>query len=307
MQLKLKDRTFELLKSHPETRYKAREIAEWIHNNFPNETLDKMARSDAINTEAALLNQLVAEIGSNRPRWQDRHPNFRTSEGRPRKFYWTEKSEIEEIKEAEREIHDADQRFLGSNKEENKRVLERDLYPLLSQFIGTEFEAMASRIDEGTASNKRGPGGNKWLYPDIVALEALTHGFNDEVVKAIRHSGERRARLWSFEVKRLLNRSNVRESYFQAVSNSSWASFGYLVAADIEGPDTIREIQMLYSVHGIGLIELDIDSPTESVVRIPAREKFSIEWSMCSRLADENKDFRKYMKTVRQFYQTGDL
>lgn len=130
---------------------------------------------------------------------------------------------------------------------------------------------------------------------------------NNEVVGALQHSGERRARLWSFEVKRLLNRSNVREAYFQAVSNSSWASFGYLVAAEIEGADTLREIQMLYSVHGIGLIEIDMESPTESVLRIPAREKLSIEWSMCSRLADENRDFSNFMKRLRQFYQTGDL
>jgi hypothetical protein len=35
------------------------------------------------------------------------------------------------------------------------------------------------------------------------------------------------------------NRSNVRECFFQAVSNSSWANFGYLVAAEIEGQDTL--------------------------------------------------------------------
>lgn len=187
------------------------------------------------------------------------------------------------------------------------RVMERDLYPMLIQFAASEFGATAFRIDEGTASNRRGPGGNKWLYPDVVALEALTAGLNKEVVEAVRQSGERRARLWSFEAKRLLNRSNVREAYFQAVSNSSWASFGYLVSAEIEGAETLKEIQMLYSVHGIGLIELDITSPTESIVRIPARERMAIEWSMCSRLADENRDFQNYIRRVRQFYQTGDL
>lgn len=141
----------------------------------------------------------------------------------------------------------------------------------------------------------------------MVALEALTVGLNKEVIEAVRQSGERRARLWSFEAKRLLNRSNVREAYFQAVSNSSWASFGYLVASEIAGAETLKEIQMLYSVHGIGLIELDTNSPTESIVRIPARERMTIEWSMCIRLADENKDFQNYIRRVRQFYQTGDL
>jgi uncharacterized protein len=302
MALGLRERTFELLQSNLTQRYKAREIAEWIHSNYPDETSDKMSRSTIIDSEAALLNQIVAEIGSNRPQWQSKFPNLRTTESRPRQYYWTERTELEEIVDAEN--------VLSTNAveiDDSARVLERDLYPMLIQFARSEFGATAFRIDEGTASNRRGPGGNKWLYPDIVALEALTVGLNKEVVEAVRHSGDRRARLWSFEAKRLLNRSNVREAYFQAVSNSSWASFGYLVTAEIEGADTLKEIQMLYAIHGIGLIELDIESPTESIVRIPARERFTIEWSMCSRLADENRDFHTYIKKVRQFYQTGDI
>lgn len=302
MALALRERTFELLKSKPTQRFKAREIAEWIHTNYPHETSEKMSRSTFIESENALLAQIVAEIGSNRPQWQSRFPNLRTTEGRPRQYYWTDKSESEEVVEAE-----SAQSVLNSTSADSGRLLERDLYPMLIQFAASEFAATAFRIDEGTASNRRGPGGNKWLYPDVVALEALTVGLNKEVIEAVRQSGERRARLWSFEAKRLLNRSNVREAYFQAVSNSSWASFGYLVASEIEGAETLKEIQMLYSVHGIGLIELDTNSPTESVVRIPARERMTIEWSMCSRLADENKDFQNFVRKVRQFYQTGDL
>jgi uncharacterized protein len=302
MTLSLRERTFELVKLSPNQKFKARDIAEWIHETYPEETGEKRERSTFIASETALLNQIVAEIGANRPQWQAKYTSLRTTEGRPRLYYWTEKSETEEISEAEADALDSEP---ISNM--LTRVLERDLYPMLIQFIASEFGANAFRIDEGTASNRRGPGGNKWLYPDIVALEALASGFNKEVADALRHSGERRARLWSFEVKRLLNRSNVRESYFQAVSNSSWSSFGYLVASEIEGSDTLKEIQMLYAVHGIGLIEIDMESPTESVVRIPARERLSIEWSMCSRLANENKDFQIYMKKVRQFFQTGDL
>lgn len=305
--MNLRERTFELLKSAAGQRFKAREIAEWIHHTYPLETLEKLKRSTFLQTESALLNQIVAEIGANRPAWQARFPNLRTTEGRPRRFYWTEKSETEEIQAAE----GSDQESLASkciqSADAVPHILERDLYPKLIEFIASEFGAAAFRIEESTASNRRGPGGNKWLYPDVVAIEALTAGMNKEVIEAVRFSGERRARLWSFEVKRLLNRSNVREAYFQAVSNSSWASFGYLAASEIEGADTLREIQMLYAVHGIGLIEIDSSSPTESVVSIPARERLSIEWTMCSRLADENKDFSAYMKRVRQFYQTGDL
>lgn len=304
--MNLRERTFELLKAQPDQRFKAREIAEWLHRTYPVETLRKMERSSFLETEAALLNQLVAEIGANRPAWQEKYPNLRTTEGRPRRYYWTDKSETEEVEAVEGDFEERVGEVALPNSS-TPRVLERDLYPMLVDFISSEVGATAFRINESTASNRRGAGGNKWLYPDIVAIEALTSGMNKEVVGALQHSGERRARVWSFEVKRLLNRSNVRESYFQAVSNSSWASFGYLVAAEIEGVDTLREIQMLYGVHGIGLIEIDMESPTESVLRIPAREKLSIEWSMCSRLADENRDFSTVMKRLRQFYQTGDL
>ena len=61
-------------------------------------------------------------------------------------------------------------------------------------------------------------------------------------------------------MKLLLNRSNVRESFFQAVSNSSWANFGYLVAAEVVGADTLKELRMLYAAHGIGLIQLDVET-----------------------------------------------
>lgn len=305
--MNLRERTFELLQKHPDQRFKAREIAEWIHRNYPAETRIKLERSRSLETEAALLGQIVAEIGANRPGWQSKFPNLRTTEGRPRRYYWTEKSEIDEVHEAEQSND-----FAPSNGNEpippgGTRYLERDLYPMLIDFISSEVGASAYRIDEGTASNRRGPGGNKWLYPDVVAIESLTAGMNKEVVGALQNSGERRARLRSFEVKRLLNRSNVREAYFQAVSNSSWANFGYLVSAEIEGAETLREIQMLYAVHGIGLMEIDMENPTESVVRIPAREKLSVEWSMCSRLADENRDFSSFMRRVRQYFQTGDL
>lgn len=130
---------------------------------------------------------------------------------------------------------------------------------------------------------------------------------DSEVVTAIRESKDRQLRLWSFEVKLLINRSNARETYFQAVSNSSWANYGYLVASAFEGADTLKELGILYAVHGIGIIRLDVNAPSESEILVPARERRDVEWPMCSRLAHENADFRSFMRKVRQFYQTGDI
>ncbi|MNC38580.1 hypothetical protein D3C75_871940 [compost metagenome] len=119
--------------------------------------------------------------------------------------------------------------------------------------------------------------------------------------------GERRARLWSFEVKLLLNRSNARKSFFQAVSNSSWANFGYLVAATVEGDGTLKELRMLAAAHGIGVIQIDVQSPTESQILIPARERSEIDWDMCNRLTEENGDFAEFIGRIRRFHQTGEV
>ena len=160
MALALRERTFELLELRPTQRFKAREIAEWIHANYPDETSEKMSRSTFIDSENTLLAQIVAEIGSNRPQWQSRFPNLRTTEGRPRQYYCTDKSETEEVLEAE-----SAQSLLNAAASDGGHLLERDLYPMLIQFAATEFGATAFRIDEGTASNRRGPGATNGCIP----------------------------------------------------------------------------------------------------------------------------------------------
>lgn len=44
-----------------------------------------------------------------------------------------------------------------------------------------------------------------------------------------------------------MNFTNLREYYFQAVSNSSWANEGYIVALDIDDAD-IRKIKSKYDL-----------------------------------------------------------
>ena len=117
----------------------------------------------------------------------------------------------------------------------------------------------------------------------------------------------KRTKLWSFEVKILINRSNVRKRFFQAVSNSSWANFGYLVASEIEGTDTLKELRILVSLHGIGVIKLNAENPSESQIIIPAKERNDIDWNTANRLTEENRDFLNYIKLVCQFYQTGKV
>jgi hypothetical protein len=301
MALELRKRVFELLTSKPDTRFKARDIANWIHETYPQEAEAKLASSTFLKTKNELINQLVAEIGANRPGWQEKYSELRTTEERPRLYYWTNKTEQDEVVEAEA----GEEKKLAGQSRQPPR--EHELYPSLIEFLFSERKIHGFRIDERKSSNASGSGSNRWLYPDVVGIENLAAGLNPEVMAAIKESSERKVRLWSLEVKILINRSNVRETYYQAVSNSSWANLGYLVAAQIDGADTLHELQILYGMHGIGLIKLDRENPAESEILIPARERTEVEWAMCSRLANENPDFRAFVKRVRQFFQTGDL
>jgi hypothetical protein len=102
MALELRKRTFELLSSKPDTKFKARDIAIWICETYPQEADAKLAKSPSLKSKPELLlNQLVAEISANRPGWQDKYPQLRTTEERPRLYYGTSKTEQDEVVEAE--------------------------------------------------------------------------------------------------------------------------------------------------------------------------------------------------------------
>jgi hypothetical protein len=300
MALNLAKAVIGYLKDRPEEKFTARQIAEWVFATFPAECQTKKESSKSITSDAGLVQQLAAEIGSRRPVWQKQYLELKTTEGRPRKYYYSSMSDSDEVAAAESAA------TKPSCNADQPKIDENALYPLLSRYLWEEFGLYAKRINEKRSSNKRGPNGNRWLYPDVVGMEDLGVDWHQEVRDCVDQYSDKRTKLWSFEAKLFINRSNVRECFFQAVSNSSWANFGYLVAAEISGQDTLKELRMLFAAHGIGFIKLDTDSPADSQVLIPARERDEIDWDMTNRLATENRDFLEYVKLVRQFYQTGE-
>ena len=293
----------ECLQQNPERRFTAQEIAEWIFKTYPDECREKQANSKAkinpLDSDAALLQQIAAEIGSRRPGLQKNYPKIKITED-PRTYYFTELTDGEEIDLAE------SNETPPTSKANKPAVKEHDLYPLLSDFLWSELEIYSKRIDEKRSVNSKGAGGNKWLYPDLVGVENLSGDWHREIKDCASEYADKKTKLWSFEVKILINRSNLREAFFQAVSNSSWANFGYLVANEIAG-NTLKEIRMLAGLHGIGFIKLSAENPSESQILIPAKERSDIDWDTANRLTEENKDFLEYIKLIRQFYQTGEI
>jgi hypothetical protein len=93
-------------------------------------------------------------------------PNLKTTEGRPRKYYFSEKSDSAEVAAVESGV-------AAPVGKEDAKLGEHGLYPLLSSYLWAEFGVYSKRIDEKRSSNKRGPNGNRWLYPDLVGMEDL--------------------------------------------------------------------------------------------------------------------------------------
>ena len=67
MSLKLAKTVVAFLEKRAEDKFTARQIAQWVFENFPAECQEKMAKSTSIKTDADLVQQLVAEIGSQAP------------------------------------------------------------------------------------------------------------------------------------------------------------------------------------------------------------------------------------------------
>lgn len=302
MALKLADRVVECLEKHPNQKFTVSEIARWIFDTYPQECREKQKRSKAkiilLDSDEALVNQLISEIGASRARIQKKSKNIKTTEERPRRYYYTESSDDDEVEQAEK----SKTKSTGASA----TLSENELYPILSEYLLSEHDVYSKRIDEKRSSNSRGLGGNRWLYPDLVGMEDLSRDWHREVKDCVQQYADKKTKLWSFEVKILINRSNVREAFFQAVSNSSWANFGYLVASQIDA-NALKELRILSSLHGIGFIRLNAENPSESEIMLLSREKTEIDWNTANRLAGENRDFLEYIKHVRKFYQTGEV
>jgi uncharacterized protein len=184
---------------------------------------------------------------------------------------------------------------------------EKALYPNLMEFLADSESTLSMRINENRSSNRRGRNGNKWLHPDVVGMIVPDLGWSRIVRDCSRLLPTRKAKLVSIEVKLRLTSSDIRESFFQAVSNSQWANRAYLAATEIRGEDTWRELEMLCALHGVGYIRLIQGDPHSGRILIPAREREEVDWASANRIAVENEDFREYLEAVLNYLQTGSV
>lgn len=283
------------LQSNANKEFTVRQLAEWLVENYP-----EMAEAKRNNTNRDLSgNKLTIQVAKEIVSKRKRLRKYSNS------IYWTLDSPIKlSYKSTELEKKQTD----AESKTESKA--EKDLYPLLSKFILEEFDVFSKRINE-SKSNKSGKGYNKWLHPDIVGMQPLFEDIEDDEVKKCisNYSMQNKFSLWSFEVKKDLNQSNLRESFFQTVSNSSWANNAYLVTGSDIADDIMEDLSMLCNLHGIGVIELITNTEAEVGGRIiiACKSKKTVDWKTIDRIAKANPDFKKYVELINKYCHNNKI
>ncbi len=191
----------------------------------------------------------------------------------------------------------------GKQAEKEADFHERDLHPLLTYFAYANPSFNRGRsIFTKTILHERSSrsGYNEWIHPDMVGFYLPLEDWRPGVIEFNRLSDNNSLRLFSFEIKKSLNKGNYREAYFQAVSNSSWAHEGYLVAADIlQDDDFLAELERLASSFGIGIIDLDPADIDGSRILYPARFRGALDWETINKLCEQNSDFEKFLQDVK--------
>jgi hypothetical protein len=293
----------ELLKANPNQKFNARQIADQIVESYP-EDYEQKRLNPRFADDKAFLSQVVAEIGSQKDQIvkNDKHV-FWQDKPRPRVYWYNPEKVVGEITPEVDETEEDDDIDVSTIAE--TVFSEHDLYPILINYLKTELNLYCQRIDEKRSKNSRGSGGNQWLHPDIVAMQPVDKEWDDLIRSCVKQGAGQSVRLWSFEVKKELTGSNARKSYFQAVSNSSWANEGYLVATSISDSKVEQELRMLSALHGIGVILLNPENPSESEMMLPAKSRVEADWQSVNRILVENADFKDYIELVSTYYQTG--
>lgn len=179
--------------------------------------------------------------------------------------------------------------------DKNKTYDERDLHKLLSSYLkntGVYSKTIFHEQSNGKDNNQI------WTHPDMVGIKFLNlqTKSSQNFLKSINRVDT--FKLNSYEIKKEINSdSELKKAFFQAVSNSSWANFGYLVAFELS--DTLtEEMERLNQSFGIGVIKLNAN-PYQSRILLPAKYR-DLDFKTIDKLCKINKEFDKFIEQIEK-------
>lgn len=176
---------------------------------------------------------------------------------------------------------------------------ERDLHEIFVQYAHF-FIGLYCKTIFHEKSDKKGKKYNEWVHPDIVGVSFKFESLGKEALDILNQVAEPKIGLYSFELKKgKLEFGNLREYFFQAVSNSSWANEGYLVVESLDDEQEFQnELSRLVNSFGIGIIKLDKQNASNSVIVYEAQKRKNLDFEMIDKLAKLNPDFQAFLETV---------
>ncbi|EAI7446424.1 HrgA protein [Campylobacter jejuni] len=209
------------------------------------------------------------------------------------------------LKERENELLKLDNKNeITNEKQEKNKFHERDLHPLLVKFLYENLDFNLNCKTIYHEQSKKGKGGeDKWNYPDIVGVYFPYDDYEKETITLLENIKQNSYKLFSFELKIALNFPNLKECYFQAVSNSSWANEGYLVVLQEIDSEVLSELRRLNQSFGIGVIKLEKDI-SNSQILISAKEK-ELDIQTLNMLINKNPNFKEFIDDINKQIKVG--
>lgn len=285
MSYTFKDLAFEIL-STAETQLSIKEIWKLAENKNLTQRLSSIGKTPTYTLAA----QLYTDI-------KNQNSRFQQVSKRPSTFGL--KSKI---------YKSIDEKAQSSQPSEHAKFNERDLHKLLSTFVkNSPYFNCYTRTIYHEKSSKSKKGKNEWLHPDIVGVYYPFNDYSTETLKLYDVTITNPYKLFSFELKIKIDYSTLREYYFQAVSNSSWANEGYLVALDIEDDvEFYEELKRLNNSFGIGIIKLNPANISQSEILLSAKINNQLDFNTIDRLVVENPDFKEFISDISLDTQDND-
>lgn len=209
------------------------------------------------------------------------------------------------LKERENELLKLDNKNeITNEKQEKNKFHERDLHPLLVKFLYENLDFNLNCKTIYHEQSKKGKGGeDKWNYPDIIGVYFPYDDYEKETITLLENIKQNSYKLFSFELKIALNFSNLKECYFQAVSNSSWANEGYLVVLQEIDSEVLSELRRLNQSFGIGVIKLEKDI-SNSQILISVKEK-ELDIQTLNMLINKNPNFKEFIDDINKQIKVG--
>jgi hypothetical protein len=184
----------------------------------------------------------------------------------------------------------------ATNKLKKDDYFEKDLHKLLCSFLKNTNTFSKTIFHEQSSNSKDNH--QKWVHPDMIGIQFLNlqSKINEIFLKAINRLDT--FKISSYEIKKEINSDyELKKCFFQAVSNSSWANYGYLVAFEISD-SLFEEMERLNQAFGIGIIELKAN-PYESKILFPAKYK-ELDFKTIDKLCKINKNFEKFIEQIEK-------